>query len=195
MIYFGLVEKDYIEAFWDDYCPFFDRLIKDTGTFIPSIHLRKIKLKNNPDPSIGMSWRFLQSVGVKAGNYKNNIIPEKDILLLNKDTARTLYFFHFFNPAYLKLRDKNLARILFKFGLEVGRKGAIKVLQEAMNRLLKTQLFKLDGYFSVDLLKSCNTVFNPDMLFEMFLLLIFEFNEDNKPGTFKKLFRAFKNWF
>jgi lysozyme family protein len=116
-------------------------------------------------------------------------------VVYTKDQARELYFRFFFNPAYLKLRDKNLSKLLFKFSVQVGRPDSVKMLQEAVNRVVRAPLLKLTGTFSIDTLKACNELFNPNMLYDNYVVMISQYNAAIKPGPMQQLIRAVKKLF
>jgi len=196
LTFFGFSETDYIDNFWNDFTPYFQKLIYDEGTYIIGEHTRTKKLPGLKEAQIGISAKFLKSLYIPFEDYPHSIYDKKkDIVIYSKDEAREFYFRFFFNPAYLKLRDKNLSRALFKMGVQIGRPDSVKMLQEACNRVLRTGLLRLTGTFSIDTLKACNEMFNPNLLYDMFIVMVSQYNEAIKPGALKRMIRAVRNLF
>jgi hypothetical protein len=196
LTFFGFSEQDYIDNFWNDYVHYFQKLTNDEGAYIVGQYARAIKMKGSKIVEHGLSAKFLESLKIPFQEYPHSYYDKKmDVVTYTKEQARELYFRFFFNPAYLKMRDKNLSGLLFKFGVQVGRHDAVKMLQEAINRVIRTKLLIITGTFSIDTLKASNEIFNPNVLYDMYVVMISQYKETIKPGSITQLIRAVKNLF
>jgi len=184
-LYYGLPYETYQEAFLDKFNVFFDHLIEDEGGYLPG-RIAKRTGDHGGATNMGISLRFLISCGVDVGDINNDgIVDEKDIMLLTKQQAKELYFKYFFNPLYIDIRNVQLANRLFNFGVNVGKRTSVKILQRSVNKMMDIPLIKIDGLFGRNTLAAVRNV-NQDKLYQQFIIDAEDYYRSlNKPKFLK----------
>ncbi len=163
----------------------FQHLLVDEGGYLPQD--KAVKLGDSGGATkYGISLKFLKSVGVKEVDFNNDgIINEKDIIVLNKEQAKELYYRYFYSPLYEQILDIKIANRLFNFGVNAGKKRAVRLLQIVINKILKTKLLKEDGVFGNKTLAALNNI-DPDIVYLNYRNAIEIFYRSlNKPNFLK----------
>lgn len=156
---------------------------------------------------MGISLRFLIGCGVDVGDINHDgIVNEQDIVLLTKDQAKDLYFKYFWNPLYTDIKHIQLSNRIFNFGVNAGKRTAVKVLQRSINKMLDIPLLKIDGRFGRNTLKAVKNI-NRDKLYVEYIIEIEEYYRSlDKPQFMKgwlrrlarlipnKIVRKIKDW-
>lgn len=176
----------------------FEHLIEDEGGYLPQRQAVKIG-DSGGATKYGISLSFLQSVGVKEFDFNNDgKIDGKDIIILNKNQAKEIYYRYFYSPLYEKIFDIQLANRCFNFGVNAGKKRAVKLLQICVNKLLRTKLLKEDGVFGIKTLAAVNNV-SKELLYDYYVKAIEVFYKQlDKPhflkGWLNRLYRKLKDY-
>jgi len=101
----------------------------------------------------GISSRFLR-------NEKIDI----DIETLTRDQAITIYRTYFWDKyGYYNLKDEQIATKVFDMAVNIGPKAAAEILQEAIQALLPTSKFIIDGIIGIKTTTYANQI-NPGLL-------------------------------
>lgn len=152
----------------------------------------------------GISLRFLRKIGLQDGDInKDGIIDEKDILILDYDGVKKLYYKYFWNNYYGDLASLEIAFRIFDFGIMSGPGFAVKLAQRRLNSYVNQKLLIEDGVFGTKTLLALNglhPVFKKnfgELIAEDYVLAYkIYLKELNKPqfikGWLNRLSRPFK---
>lgn len=203
-LFYGLTAEDYYKTYYEAFNKFFDHLFQDEGGYLPGRQARKLK-----DPggatNIGISLRFLIGIGIdradldRDGDINNDgVIDEKDIVCLTREQAKDLYFKYFYNPLYEMIDNAEIANRIFNFGVNAGKRAAVKLIQTSVNDYLDATILKVDGKFGKKTLDAINGCLPARKLYDHYSFLIESFYRDlNKPQFFKgwmNRLRKLLNW-
>ncbi len=128
------------------------------------------------ETNFGISRRFLDKLG----------LVNEDIKSMTEERAKFLYHIYFW-PYYMDVIDDDLtALMLFDFGVNAGRKRAVRFLQRAAN-------VKADGVFGPQTLAAVQDS-DPDMLQKRFLrqIMLFYVRLAQKKDT--AYIKFLRNW-
>jgi len=82
--------------------------------------------------------------------------PNEDIPRMTRERAFEIYQRDFWNPLYDQIADQEIADEAFDFGVNVGRKNAVKTLQESLRYFVAGPVLA-DGEFGAKTLEMVNS--------------------------------------
>jgi lysozyme family protein len=205
-LFYGLPYESYHDAFISAFDKYFDHLMEDEGGYLPGKRAKQIGDRGGAT-NWGISLRFLISCGVDVGDLNNDgVVDEKDIVLLNKEQARELYFKYFYNPLYKEIRHVQLENRIFNFGVNAGKRTSVRILQHTINKMMDIPLLKVDGLFGRNTLSAVRNV-DRDRLYREYIIEVEDYYRSlNKPQFIKgwlrrlsrlvprNVVRKIKNW-
>lgn len=177
--------------------------IDNEGGLVTGAKAKKIKDAGGAT-NYGISLRFLRKIGLNDGDInKDGVVDEKDILILDYDGVKKIYFKYFWNNYYQSLASIELAFRIFDFGIMSGPNFAVKLAQRQFNNYVKQKLLVEDGSFGNKTLSALNGLhpvinksFGQLILDDYVLAFKIFLKELNKPqfikGWLNRLSKPFK---
>lgn len=109
--------------------------------------------------SLGISLRFLQSLGDYGDLDKNGIIDKKDIALVDQEFSEQTYLKYFWEPNnYGHIDNQGIATKVFDMAVNMGAGRANKLLQTACNYVVQGGALNVDGKIGAKTLTKIRTI-------------------------------------